>query len=133
GWKNQWLGKKVTVAKTRRARRTRFVSAPSENRGGRASRQTARTIMTMPSSHFGVDPPRKQASTGSNATVALAIQRVMATFWVLTRSRSIHANLASAPGKPSEYGNRPDLTREPGERYLPSVGENPKSQMWLFP
>src|SRR5947208_505412 len=75
-------------------------------------------VMVSPSSHFRVDPPRKQANTGSNATVTLAIQRVMATFWVLTRSRSVHANLASAPGKPSGYENRPDLTRELGERSL---------------
>src|SRR5438045_8721677 len=40
----------------------------------------------------------------------------MATFWVLMRSRSVHANLASASGKPLGYGNRPDLVRELGER-----------------
>jgi hypothetical protein len=40
----------------------------------------------------------------------------MATFCVFTRSRSVHANLASAPGKPSGYRNRPDLTRELSER-----------------
>ena len=45
--------------------------------------------MTSPSSNFSVAPPRKQASTGNNATVALAIQRVAAALWFLSGAFSV--------------------------------------------
>src|SRR5262249_44457208 len=82
GWKNQWAGRSATAAKTTSVNRTRFAVAPSENRGGRSRRENPRTAITTPSSHFQVPPARKQAITGSNATIALAIQPVVVRFCV---------------------------------------------------
>jgi len=45
-----------------------------------------------------VAPPRKQASTGSNATVALAIQRGVAAFW-FSRDRDRCMEFGISQGK----------------------------------
>src|ERR1041385_245949 len=71
GRKNHRAGRNAIAAKAIRATKMKFVAAPSEARGGRMSRQKPRTVNTIPSAHFCVPPPKKQARTGNRAMAAL--------------------------------------------------------------
>src|SRR6266550_1958463 len=81
GIENQRSGKKAIAARIRNAKRALFVTEPSERRGGRTRSKKPSNATTIPSAHFSVAPPRKQASTGNSAVVALLIERVAAEFW----------------------------------------------------
>src|ERR1700729_2227960 len=64
GVENHPAGRNVIAAQPTKRRKTEFAASPSENRGGCRSRIRPRRATTMPSHHFCVPPPRKQASTG---------------------------------------------------------------------
>ena len=71
GVKNQRAGRNAIAASRTNAAKTQFVAAPSEKRGGRATRNNPSSATTIPSAHFCVPPARKQATTGNSATALL--------------------------------------------------------------
>ena len=84
--------------------KTVFSHLPNEWRGGSKTNHRPSAATTIPSDHFSVEPPRKQASTGNNATASVFQTGRVCTVYP-TGARDVSTLFGIGAGKNHWYGN----------------------------